>query len=148
MKHIIPFILLSVLGACKVVEEDSSVPESRVYFKTTYDEYVKLGNSGTYLIFKPGEGIYATNTYLGYGGLIVFRDFEGKIHCCDLSCPVEASRSTLVSVSASLQATCPVCGSVFDLGWGLCTPVSGPAKETLKIYTHAVDNGTSIIVSN
>ena len=135
--------------SCSTREEDSSIPESRVYFKTGYDEYTRLLNPGSYLTFRVNDGnIYATNTYLGYGGIIIYRDFEGKIHSCDLSCPVEASRNVLVTVSSSLQATCDVCGSVFELGWGLATPSSGPAKETLKIYTHVTDNGSAIIVSN
>ena len=89
--------------------------------ETTYDDYTKLQNPGCYKTFIPGDGLYATNTELGYAGIVIFRDFEGKLHCCDLACPVEASRTTRVTVNASLEATCPKCGSVFQLGWGLAT---------------------------
>jgi nitrite reductase/ring-hydroxylating ferredoxin subunit len=139
--------LLAAL-ACSTVEQDSAIPQSQVYLKTTYDDYTKLQNPGCYKTFIPGDGLYATNTELGYAGIVIFRDFEGKLHCCDLACPVEASRTTRVTVNASLEATCPKCGSVFQLGWGLATPTSGPAKEALKIYSHITDNGTTITVSN
>ncbi len=145
--------LLSLLlglstASCHKVEQDSSVPNSKVYFKMNYDDYTKMQNPGCYNTYIAGQGTYATNTQLGYGGLLIFRDFDGKIHCCDLSCPVEASRTVRVSVNSSLVATCPECGSTYQLGWGLCTPTSGPATETLKIYTHCIDNGTTISVSN
>lgn len=140
-------LLLATL-ACKKVEMDSNIPNMKVYFETEYYQYTKLHGVGSYMIFKPGEGLYATNTCLGFGGLVIFRDFDNKVRCCDLACPVEANRNILLEINSALQATCKECGSKFDMAWGLCTPVEGPAKETMKIYPHTIDNGTCIKVSN
>lgn len=138
--------ILMAMSACSEVEERSSIPDSQVYIKTFGNDYVTLriaGNSVSYI--SSPTSVYPTNFKLGYGGVLIYRDMDEKIHACDLACPVEASRSILVNVKMPF-ATCPSCGSKFDLTFGFAAPCEGPAKETLKQY-NAIDNGSAIIAS-
>lgn len=143
-------LFLLFMAGCGVEEKDSAIPQARVNLRVTaLADYAHLRSIGNYMDFSLGDGkLYPTNTYLGFGGLIVFRNFDGKIMCVDKSCPVERDRYVQVTMDHKLHATCKMCGSEYDLSWGLCVPISGPAKEPLKIYPHCVDNGTSITISN
>lgn len=145
-RGILSALLLVAMGACSKVEERSSIPDYDVYIKTFGNDYITLRIAGNSLCYIPSANtIYPTNTKLGYGGVVIYRDMEEKIHACDLACPVEASRNIRVDVKMPF-ATCAVCGSKYDLTFGFAAPVEGPAKETLKKY-NAIDNGSAIIVS-
>lgn len=138
---------LAMATGCTEVEERSSIPDHEVYVKTFANDYTTLripGNSVSYIATP--TSVYPTNFKLGFGGVLIYRDVEGKIHACDLACPVEASRGIRVDVKMPF-ATCPVCGSKFDLTFGFAAPCDGPAKETLKVY-NAIDQGAAIIASN
>jgi len=135
------------LLSCTEEETSTSIPNSDVYIKTNYNDYTTLkiiNNSVSYI--RSSTAVIPTNFRLGYGGVLIYRDLDGKIQGCDLSCPVEASRSVLLEIKMP-YATCPQCGSKFDLSYGFAAPCGGPAKETLKKYK-AVDNGSEVIVSN
>ena len=140
-------LLLPVVAACSTEEMDSSIPNSKVYLKTTLDDYTRLHTAGAFRTYEPGQGIYATNTALGYAGIAIFRDFDGKIHACDLACPVEHDRNVKIALTSSLMATCATCGSQFNLQWGTCAPVAGPARQPLRTY-HCTDSGSYILASN
>lgn len=145
------FLLLPVLAfsGCNDEYYESSIPDYEVYLNLTYTSYSQLQTSGSYKTFTSKSGTYATNTKLGYGGLIIFRDFDGHIRCCDMACPYcyeQKHGCYCVTMNSSLLATCNNCKSVYDLQWGLCVPTEGPSKEKLKIY-HCTDNGSSIIAS-
>lgn len=145
-KHILLLIGLIAAGSCSDVEERSSIPDHEVNLKTFGNDYATLritGNSVSYVASQ--TSLYPTNTRLGFGGVLIYRDYEGKINACDLACPVEAQRNILVNVKMP-TATCPECGSKFDLSFGPAQPCGGPARETLKRY-NAVDHGTYITVS-
>lgn len=52
---------------------------------------------------------------LGYGGILVVNGFNG-LNAYDLSCPVEAERTTRIAPDADgLQAKCPKCGAVYNI---------------------------------
>lgn len=138
------------MSGCKPDVENSLIPDYRVYLKVKYSDYVQLLNVGTFKTYTEHSDVYPINTFLGYGGLIVFRDFDGKLGCCDLACPYcyDLERTQhLLTVNTSLLATCHHCNTVYDLQWGLCVPIEGPSKVKLKIYPHCKDTGSSIIVS-
>ena len=130
----------------------SSIPSCEVYIEVSLSnfpsDYAKLKNPNNAVsyIYTPGVSVPANFKY-GYGGVLIYRDLENRIRSCDLSCPVEASRTIRVEVNMPF-AVCPVCGSKFDLSYGFASPVSGSAKEPLHIYTHAYERATSIVVSN
>ena len=126
----------------------SSIPDCEVYIETQPHEYAKLRspNSAVSYFYTPGVPVPA-NFKFGFGGVLIYRDLDGRIRSCDLACPVEASRTIRVEVNMPF-AVCPVCGSEFNLSWGTASPKSGPAKEALRIYDHVIDRGTSIVVSN
>ena len=126
----------------------SSIPSCEVYIETTVSEYAKLQtpNSSVSYIYTPGMSV-PSNYRFGYGGVLIYRDLDGKVRSCDLACPVEASRTVRVEVRMP-YAVCPVCGSKYDLSWGFVAPVAGPAKEALRIYDNIRIKANSIVVVN
>ncbi|MBP5455965.1 MAG: hypothetical protein J6Y37_05660 [Paludibacteraceae bacterium] len=139
-------LVLLTIGSCTKLEEKSSIPDHEVYIKTFGNDYITLKIAGNSVSYIPtSTSVYPTNFKFGFGGVLIYRDMEDKIHACDLACPVEATRTILVDVKMPF-ATCPSCGSKFDLTFGFAAPCEGPAKETLKKY-NAIDNGTNIIAS-
>lgn len=144
------FSVFALLG-CKETDERSSIPDYRVNLKILYSDYTDLLTVGSYKVFTEGSTTYAFNTHLGYGGLLIFRDFDGMVRCCDLACPYCYSQEQTpynIVMNSSLMGTCMHCKSVYDMQWGLCCPVEGPSKEKLKIYPHCKETGSSIIVNN
>ncbi len=141
------FILFSfaVLSFSCEKKRDSSIPDYDVHIETTPSEYAILSIPGNFVIYTP-DVLVAANSRFGYGGVLLYRDLEGKIRACDLACPVEALPSVRVDVKMP-YAECPVCGSRFDLSWGLAVPIAGPARESLRSY-HANERTNSIVVSN
>ena len=142
---------LLVVG-CTEPEEDSPIPNHRVYFETPYSDYTLLQNTGSYKTYTTSSGVYKTNTYLGYGGLLVYRSFDGVARCCDLACPycyVTKGLRIEVIPNSSLEAVCELCQSVFNLQWGACIATSGPSVNNymLKIY-YCRDTGSTILVGN
>ncbi len=144
--HLSIILLLSILSFSCDKEIRSSIPSCEVYIETSPSEYAKLRNPNNAVSYIP-EGFVVVSFKYGYGGVLIYRDLESKIRSCDLSCPVEASRTTRVTVNMPF-AVCPVCDSKFDLSYGFASPVSGPAKESLHIYTHVYERTNSIVVSN
>lgn len=138
---------LILLSASCSKEEMNPIPECRVNLRTPYADYVSLQNPGTYKVYEQDGSIYAVNTQLGFGGVLVFRDLENRLRACDLACPVEARREVCVKVKMP-YATCPVCKTVYDLSYGFCVPVEGEGRFSLKIYNHISDKGSYILVTN
>lgn len=141
---IIPVLFL--LLSCEK-EVRSSIPDCDVYIKTNKSEYTRLStvNSAvTYTI--DGGGSIPVNFRYGYGGVVIYRDLDEKIRSYDLACPVEALPTIRVKIQTPF-AVCPQCGSKFDLN-AIGTPVSGPSKLPLHLYTHAYEYNGEIIVTN
>jgi nitrite reductase/ring-hydroxylating ferredoxin subunit len=141
-------ILLFLSGfffSCKK-EIRSSIPNAEVYIETSPSEFAKLRNPNSAVSYIPGD-LRPINFRFGFGGVLIFRDLDGRVRSCDLACPVEASRTIRVEVKMP-YAVCPVCHSEFDLSWGFASPKSGPAKEPLRLYNNVFERATSIVVSN
>lgn len=139
------FVSLFLFSCTK--EEVNPIPECQVNLKTPYVDYVSLKSPGSYKEYLPDGSLFAMNTKLGFGGVLVFRDLENKLRACDLACPVEAHRDVCVEVKMP-YATCPVCKTVYDLSYGFCVPIEGESKFSLKIYSHVTDKGNYILVTN
>lgn len=71
---------------------------------------------------------------IGYGGILVYIDFDNKYDAWDMCCPYEADPSIKVHDNGLGQAVCTDCGTVYDLSWGLAVPIEGPSKQPLKRY--------------
>lgn len=137
---LMPLLMLS----CR--NDENEIPECEVYVKTSYSEYQTLLMTNSAVVYEK-DALYPANFRLGYGGILIFRDLERQIRCCDLSCPYENLRSVTLDVKMP-YATCPECGSKFDLTYGACNPIKGPASCGLKLYTKIRDTGSYILVTN
>ena len=136
------FMLLS----CR--NDESSIPNSEVYVKTTVSEYTTLMSPNSCVVY-PYDGVYPVNYRLGYGGIVIVRDMDRQVHAFDLACPQELLRTVVLTIKMP-YATCGQCGSKFDLTYGLGNPVSGPAKSGMKEYKETFDrmNLEYILVTN
>ncbi len=118
--------LAFLLNAC----EDtyiSPIPDYPVNLElnltTTYPTFTSPNQS---LVFE--TPIKATDR-LGYGGILVYIDFEGNYRAFDLSCPNEAEPDIRVFPNDLGQAVCEECGSVYDISYGIGNPIEGPAYD-------------------
>ena len=133
-----------IFFSCK--DDESFVPNSEVYVKTRTSEYNELQIPNHAVVYEY-DGLYPSNFKLGYGGLAIFRDLEGKLSCCDLACPVEKSHMNPLKITMP-YAICPLCGSKFDLSYSVGNAVEGEAKTPLRMYRNIRDTGEYIIVTN
>ena len=144
------YILFSValflsISSCRE-EEENPIPEHNVNVCTPYTDFMQLRNAGSHIEYKYGN-YYAAGTLLGYGGILIFRDYDNKLHAADLACPVEADNTITVEVNMP-YAVCPKCNTKYDLTFGFCSPVSGPGKFPLKIYQSVFEAGDYIQIRN
>jgi hypothetical protein len=111
----------------------SSIPDYPVNLKlnltTTYPTFKNSYNQ--YLLFE--KRVLETDR-IGYGGIMVYTGFDGTYYAWDMACPYEADKDIKVHPNELGQAICDSCKSVFELGFGVGNPSSGPAKEVLKKY--------------
>lgn len=78
--------------------------------------------------------IYDYNQRIGYSGLLIVHGLDDAFYAFDLCCPHEHKRDVKVEPSMII-ARCPVCGTVYDIGFGTGYPNSGPSEYPLKRYT-------------
>jgi Rieske Fe-S protein len=83
--------------------------------------------------------------FVGFGGILVYSGFDGNYYAFDLACPHEVDPKVKVTPNDVGQAECPVCGSVYDISYGIANPVKGPAKETLRRYKTALQGDILVI---
>jgi len=141
-------ILLFLSGLFFSCEKEirSSIPDFEVFIETSPSEFAMLQTIMIPVTYTPDKPVSATFR-LGYGGVLIFRDFDKKVRSFDLACPVEVSRNTRVEIDMPF-AVCPVCNSKFDLSWGFASPVAGPAKEPLRAYRNVFERANSYVVQN
>ncbi len=86
----------------------------------------------------PGNSEYIRG--VGYGGIIVYCQFEGSYFAYDAACPHEALASCRV-VNEGVLGTCACCGSQFVL-MDSAYPSKGPAQFPLQQYHVSVINNS------
>jgi nitrite reductase/ring-hydroxylating ferredoxin subunit len=151
MKRLLYCLLALALNSCDETYT-SSIPYSQVYLELdlTFEDK-DLASLSAYKIYTSGN-INQSVEKTGFGGVLVYHGISGAgtdaYYAFDTACPHEANRSVTVEVDGEhLHATCPECGSKYDLLFGLGNPVSGPAREELRSY-QVVLSGNKIYVRN
>lgn len=143
---VIFILLLGVcLSSCDKINEESPVPKYTVSFSIDYRIYAPILDTqgGYYTIIKPTE----YGQYLGYSGLLIFHGFDDRFYAFDLCCPYECEREIRIVPEATGRATCPECGSEYDIGFGTGRPTKGPSTKFLRRYNVTV-SGSLIRVTN
>lgn len=167
IKYIISTLLLAVASTACNDTVVSSVPDSRVYMEINLStaEYNKLQSSLLYSIQFERElksssetgwvlvtsGTSTTRRQLsvtegvGYSGMIIINGFDYNIYSYDMCCPYEHKKAIKVRISDTGKAKCDSCKTVYDLGYGIGNPESGPSKEALRRYKTMTSGNTLYI---
>lgn len=141
MKNLCRIVLLLAavsLAACKT-EVKTSVPSTRVSleFNILRDAPTLNAIGGVASFVKPKY----IGQYLGYGGVVVFHNFDDRFVAFDLACPNEVDPQVRLNVdSIPGEAVCPQCGAVFDIGYGHGYPVAGDCRNPMRQYGVAISN--------
>jgi len=148
MKRIAPILLLILcLASCEKtqVNVDSPVPRYTVSLTVNImvDAPILDTQGGYYVIKEPRK----YGEYIGFGGVVVFHGFDDRFYAYDLCCPHECKREICVEPSMAGIATCPECGSEYDIGFGSGQPTKAPAQYPMRRYTTAV-SGYNIRITN
>lgn len=72
--------------------------------------------------------------YVGFGGVLVVCGYDDQYYAFDLCCPHEAKRSIKVEADNTGYATCPECGTQYEIGYGSGTPSNGPSEFALTRF--------------
>lgn len=137
------FLILCFLLGCKGRQE-CDVPSYPVVFD--------MNIFSQYPHFVPGNG-FQTMTFtqkryerdlIGYAGLLVWVDMEGKYNACDLCCPHCLDRNKPVYTDG-IYAVCPECGEEYDLSYGLAVPQHGISRQALRRFSTSYRNGVLVI---
>jgi Rieske Fe-S protein len=91
----------------------------------------------------PGNSVFFEG--VGFGGVIVYCEFQGSYYAYDAACTHEISQ-TCVLKNEGILATCPCCKSQFLLMGG-AYPSKGPASFPLQSY-HISNAGSKLHVYN
>ena len=134
MNRIIILLLITSLVAC-TNNAVSPIPSYAVSLEITMQDATELNTIGGVAEF---TSTFRPNQYLGFGGIVIFHNFDDQFVAFDMACPHEIDRNTRVSVNMAGQAVCPKCGSTFDVGYSQGFPVKGPARYPMKQYHVAI----------
>ena len=134
MNRIIILLLITSLVAC-TNNAVSPIPNYAVSLEITMQDATELNTIGGVAEF---TSTFRPNQYLGFGGIVIFHNFDDQFVAFDMACPHEIDRNTRVSVNMAGQAVCPKCGSTFDVGYSQGFPVKGPARYPMKQYHVAI----------
>lgn len=127
---------------------ESSIPDISFYFTCSLvqADYIIIQSYGQFKKVTRNANLIP----VGYAGLLIgrFNDFGNYRYIAyDAACPVEASRSTSLDLSADFRTgICPVCKTKYDLENG-GFPVEGKGTEALKRYNVMV-SGDNLEVRN
>ena len=135
MKRFLSCLLVLVALSCSKFEE-SDIPYALVYLNIDlrYQDKDLVGLYNHKSITKPRTAGEKT----GYAGVLVVCgiDASGKTtyYAYDLCCPHEAKRNIMIEADNAGKATCPECGTEFDIGYGTGAPTKGVSKYPLRRY--------------
>ena len=141
MKKIIcTFAMLASMASCNNVIENTSVPYAVVNFiidvsMSGSDNQLRegmVGNSKVYTTSSPAVQSAGYGKY-GCSGVVVVRGLDDALYAFDLCCPNEGKKE-IATTCDGFFATCPVCGSMFEIGSGTGYPNQGPCKQPMKRY--------------
>lgn len=142
MKKCLFLIVALLVISCQKVDK-SDLPYARVNFK------VDLRNQDRDLV---GTLNYKTFTqprlaaeYVGYSGILVVCGFDNIYYAYELCCPHEAQKSIKVVADTDGTATCPGCQTVYDTGYGIGNPMSGPSQHRLR-RLNIIQTGQDLII--
>ena len=137
-RHSYRFIFCTALLLNSCIENVTSpIPDFPVNLNLNLmTEYPSFrGSYGEMLVFD--KRIRETDR-IGFGGVLVCTNYEGKYLAFDLACPHEAKQDIRVKVDG-LEAVCEKCGSHFDIYTSeFALPNNGPSKHGLKKYRTAM----------
>ena len=145
IKYYSLFAIIALLSVSCNDNIRSSIPDYPVYLNlnltTTYPTF--RDNPGQYLLFK--TRVFETDR-VGFSGILVYCGWDNNYYAFDMCCPYEAKQTVRVYPNDVGQAVCEKCGSVFDIGYGIGNPSSGPTKEVLKRYRTTL-SGDNLVIS-
>ena len=143
-------MLLALCSSCDHID-NKTIPNFTVHIDlgshVLWNTY-GVNGMGDYRIFDrannlPSNFPYTVNTYTGYGGVLLMMGLDGPM-AYDLSCPVEATPNTKLSVNTdNFEAVCARCGSHYNPLTGDGGPLSGVAinnkvgMRKYKVYPSA-----------
>jgi predicted RNA-binding Zn-ribbon protein involved in translation (DUF1610 family) len=89
---------------------------------------------------------------IGFGGILVVNGIgsnsQVNIYAYDMACPVEVNRNVKIKPDdTGLTATCPKCGTVYNIAYGRGNPVSGN-KFLLRAYPVSPTGSNRYLISN
>lgn len=125
--------ILFLYSCAKEESELSSVPDRRVEININTRIDNNFDNPFTSKKYYSGtNGIL----YAGYGGVLIISNADASwLYAYDLCCPKEVPFINELKVMDNLiQAKCPKCGSVYNIGNGTGKVESKPSEEGLKKY--------------
>lgn len=133
--------LLLALGFSSCEEKYiSSIPDMPVYLTVDLNVHNTFRNSNYKAMIFERNNTLQSGHAVGFGGILLYTTYEGKYVAWDLACPYEVDAKTKVELVQENEkdfvyhTTCPVCGSKYELMYGIGNPVSGPSKEILRPY--------------
>lgn len=122
-------MLSALLSACGNYR--SSIPDMPVYVERYLVNINCLVPGSYWHITRP----QTVSDAVGFGGIILVYAFDNQYYAFDMACPHEAQASKRIDLpDESLNATCPHCGEVYNLGFGMGTPSLGICDEPLRRY--------------
>lgn len=153
MKRFLFCLLILLIGSCSKFEE-SNIPYAPVYLEIDlrFGDKDLVGIYNHKSITKPRTAGEKT----GYAGVLVTCGIDSygntTYFAFDLCCPHEAKRNIIIEPNNVGTATCPECGTEYDIAayGGTGTPVKGVSKHTLRRYhvsSHS-SSGQEWVVTN
>ncbi len=126
-------IILLFAGCGNEYNSYNPIPDMPVNYTLNIirDAPILITQGGYLSITEPNK----QGQYIGYGGLLIFYGFDNNYYAYDLSCPHECQKDVRIEPSMAGVATCPVCSTKYDIGFGSGLPSGGESKYALKRYT-------------
>lgn len=144
MKRFLSCLLILLACSCSKFEE-SDIPYARVYLEIDlrYNDKDLVGLYNHKSITTPRTAGEMT----GYAGVLVACGIDSygntAYFAFDLCCPHEAKRNIIIEPNNTGTATCPECGTEYDIAayGGTGTPVKGISKYPLRRYAVSSKSG-------
>lgn len=132
-KKTLLIIVTLIACSCENFNRKTPIPDTPVslelYILRDAPELVGIGN---YKIYTKPPYI---NQYIGFGGILLFHDFNDEISAFDLACPHEAISTIRVdSITDGGIVTCRQCQTSYDVSFGLGLPTKGVSQFGLRKY--------------